>query len=52
MGEYGFSLEPLDPNLPLNDAGLEPLMAVKLANSLENETGVPVRWPSSSRAYN
>ena len=41
MGELGFA-EPLDPNLPLNDAGLDSLMAVKLANSLENETGVPV----------
>ena len=48
MGELGFE-DPIDPDLPLNDAGLDSLMAVKLVNSLENETGVPVRWPSSSR---
>ena len=43
MGELGFE-DPIDPDLPLkkNDAGLGSLMAVKLVNSLENETGVPV----------
>jgi acyl transferase domain-containing protein/surfactin synthase thioesterase subunit/acyl carrier protein len=41
MTELGFS-EPLDPNLPLNEVGLDSLRSVSLANRLEDEFGIPV----------
>ena len=41
MAELGFA-EPIDPDRPLNEVGLDSLMSVKLANSLENQFGVPV----------
>jgi acyl transferase domain-containing protein/surfactin synthase thioesterase subunit/aryl carrier-like protein len=41
MAELGFE-EPIDPDRPLNELGLDSLMSVKLANSLENEFGVPI----------
>ena len=41
MAELGFA-EPIDPDRPLNEVGLDSLMSVKLANSLEKEFGIPI----------
>jgi surfactin synthase thioesterase subunit/acyl carrier protein/NAD(P)-dependent dehydrogenase (short-subunit alcohol dehydrogenase family) len=41
MAELGFA-DPLDPNRPLNEIGLDSLRSVTLSNTLENELGIPV----------
>src|SRR6185295_15353798 len=41
MAELGFT-EPLNPDQPLNDAGLDSLRSVALANGLEKEFGIPI----------
>ncbi|MGB5212138.1 MAG: SDR family NAD(P)-dependent oxidoreductase, partial [Anderseniella sp.] len=41
MAELGFEDE-IDPDQPLNDVGLDSLMSVNLANSLEDKFGIPV----------
>src|SRR5262249_27908274 len=41
MVELGFA-EPIDPNQPLNELGLDSLRSVKLSNSLEDALGMPV----------
>jgi acyl transferase domain-containing protein/surfactin synthase thioesterase subunit/acyl carrier protein len=41
MAELGF-VEPIDPNRPLNEIGLDSLRSVTLANNLEDEFGILV----------
>src|SRR5262245_6855732 len=41
MAELGFA-DPIDPDLPLNEAGLDSLRAVALSNGLEKDLGIPV----------
>ena len=41
MAELGF-VEPLDPDRPLNEAGLDSLRSVALSNRLEQDFGIPV----------
>ncbi len=41
MGELGFA-EPIDPDQPLNELGLDSLRSVRLANGLEDALGMPV----------
>jgi myxalamid-type polyketide synthase MxaE and MxaD/epothilone polyketide synthase D len=41
MAELGF-VEPIDPDQPLNEVGLDSLRSVTLANNLEDEFGVLV----------
>ncbi|HXD44446.1 MAG TPA: SDR family NAD(P)-dependent oxidoreductase [Pseudolabrys sp.] len=41
MAELGFQ-EPLDPDRPLNEVGLDSLRSVSLANRLEDEIGIPI----------
>src|SRR4029077_10454176 len=35
-------VEDIDPDLPLNEIGLDSLMSVSLSNSLEREFGIPI----------
>ncbi len=39
MAELGFA-EPIDPDRPLNEIGLDSLRSVTLANNLEDEFGI------------
>jgi acyl transferase domain-containing protein/surfactin synthase thioesterase subunit/acyl carrier protein len=39
--ELGFA-DPIDPNRPLNEVGLDSLRSVTLSNTLEDEFGIPV----------
>ena len=41
MAELGFA-DPIDPDRPLNEVGLDSLRSVTFANSLEDEFGIPV----------
>ena len=41
MAELGF-VDPIDPDQPLNEIGLDSLRSVTLANSLEDEFGILV----------
>jgi len=41
MTELGF-VDPIDPDQPLNEIGLDSLMSVSVSNSLEDEFGIPV----------
>jgi surfactin synthase thioesterase subunit/acyl carrier protein len=41
MAELGFS-DPIDPDRPLNEAGLDSLRSVALSNGLEKDFGIPV----------
>ncbi|MGB9396544.1 MAG: SDR family oxidoreductase, partial [Pseudolabrys sp.] len=41
MAELGF-VDPIDPDRPLNEVGLDSLRSVTLANRLEDEFGIPV----------
>lgn len=41
MAELGF-VDPLDPDRPLNEVGLDSLRSVALSNKLEDELGIPV----------
>ena len=41
MEELGFA-EPIDPDRPLNELGLDSLRAVKVSINLENDLGIPV----------
>jgi len=48
MAELGFD-QPLDPNQPLNDVGLDSLRAVKLSITLEKAFGIPISVPELIR---
>ncbi|MCD9112969.1 type I polyketide synthase [Bradyrhizobium japonicum] len=48
MAELGFD-QPLDPDRPLNEVGLDSLGAVKLSVSLEREFGIPMSIPELIR---
>jgi surfactin synthase thioesterase subunit/acyl carrier protein len=48
MAELGFE-EPLDPDRPLNELGLDSLRAVKLSITLEQEFGIPISVPELIR---
>ena len=41
MAELGFA-DPIDPDRPLNEVGLDSLRSVTLANNLEDEFGILV----------
>jgi surfactin synthase thioesterase subunit/acyl carrier protein len=41
MAELGFT-DPIDPDRPLNEAGLDSLRSVALSNGLEKDFGIPV----------
>jgi acyl transferase domain-containing protein/surfactin synthase thioesterase subunit/acyl carrier protein len=41
MAELGFA-DPIDPDQPLNDIGLDSLRSVALSNTLEDEFGMPI----------
>src|SRR5262249_17370589 len=41
MAELGFA-EPIDPDGPLNEAGLDSLRSVALSNGLEKDFGIPI----------
>jgi surfactin synthase thioesterase subunit/acyl carrier protein len=41
MAELGFH-DPIDPDRPLNEMGLDSLRSVSLANRLEDEIGIPI----------
>ena len=41
MAELGF-VDPLDPDRPLNEVGLDSLRSVTLSNTLEDKLGIPV----------
>ena len=41
MAELGFA-DPIDPDRPLNELGLDSLRAVKVSINLENDLGIPV----------
>jgi acyl transferase domain-containing protein/surfactin synthase thioesterase subunit/acyl carrier protein len=48
MAELGFN-QPLDPDCPLNELGLDSLGAVKLSVSIEREFGIPMSIPELIR---
>src|SRR5262249_14175097 len=48
MAELGFE-QPLDPDRPLNEVGLDSLRAVKLSITLEQEFGIPISVPELIR---
>ena len=48
MAELGFD-QPLDPDRPLNEVGLDLLGAVKLSITLEREFGIPMSIPELIR---
>src|SRR5213078_795068 len=48
MAELGFE-QPLDPDRPLNEVGLDSLRAVKLSITLEEEFGIPNLIPELIR---
>jgi acyl transferase domain-containing protein/surfactin synthase thioesterase subunit/acyl carrier protein len=48
MAELGFD-QPLDPDRPLNEVGLDSLGAVKLSITLEKEFGIPISVPELIR---
>ena len=48
MAELGFE-QPLDPDRPLNEVGLDSLRAVKLSITLEEEFGIPILVPELIR---
>ena len=41
MAELGFE-DPIDPDQPLNEVGLDSLRSVELSNRLEKDFGIPV----------